>query len=93
MDKKEARAIVTAKLAEYRTQSYTELQRLLTTQDIFETTGKSGKWYQMEFYAVWDDKPNENLRVFGNIDDGGIRAFFPLGECFIMAPDGSFVGE
>jgi hypothetical protein len=93
MDKQEARAIVSEKLSEYRKQSYVELQRLLTAQDIFETTGPSGKWYPMEFCAMWDDKPNNNLRVRGAIDDGRIRAFFPLCEDFIMAPDGSFVGE
>ena len=27
------------------------------------------------------------------IDDGGLRAFAPLSDDFIMAPDGSFVGE
>ena len=34
-----------------------------------------------------------HLRVLGSIDDGGIRAFFPLTDSFIMAPDGSFIGE
>jgi hypothetical protein len=29
----------------------------------------------------------------GAIDDGGVRALMPLGESFILAPDGSFVGE
>jgi len=28
-----------------------------------------------------------------SIDDGGCRAFFPLSDCFIKAPDGSLVGE
>jgi len=28
-----------------------------------------------------------------SIDDGGWRAFFPTTESFIMAPNGSFVGE
>ena len=28
-----------------------------------------------------------------HVDDGGLRAFVPLTEDFIMAPDGSFIGE
>ncbi len=27
------------------------------------------------------------------VDDGGLSAFFPPAEDFIMAPNGSFVGE
>jgi hypothetical protein len=33
------------------------------------------------------------VHVLGAIDDGGLRAFVPLCDDFIMAPDGSFVGE
>jgi hypothetical protein len=29
----------------------------------------------------------------GAIDDGGWRSFAPLADDFIVAPDGSFVGE
>ncbi len=29
----------------------------------------------------------------GGIDDGGLHAFAPLVDSFIMAPDGSFIGE
>jgi len=28
-----------------------------------------------------------------SIDDGGLRAFFPITDSFIVAQDGSFVGE
>jgi hypothetical protein len=27
------------------------------------------------------------------VDDGGWRAFFPLTACFLMNPDGQFIGE
>lgn len=33
------------------------------------------------------------IRVIGSIDDGGWRAFRPLSDDFIRAPDGTFVGE
>lgn len=93
MDKREAKTILSARLAEYRHRAYTDLQKLLATQETCEGRGDSGTAYQLEFYALWDDKPCGNLRVFGCIDDGGIRASFPLTECFIVAPDGRFIGE
>lgn len=91
--KKEAHEILAKKLQGYRAKSYVELKRLLTEQDTFEVTAPSGNSYQLEIQAVWDDRPEGNLRVMGNIDDGGIRAFFPLTYDFIISPDGHFVGE
>jgi len=93
MDSQEARTIVAEELRRYRAMSHQELQRLLKEQDHFEVRGASGASYQLEVEAVWDDRPGENLRVFGHIDDRGLRAFAPLTEDFIMAPDGSLVGE
>ena len=93
MDSQEARTVVAKELLRYRAMSYQELQRLLKEQDCFEARGPSGASYQLEVEAVWDDRPGGNLRVFGHIDDGGLRAATPLTEGFIMVPDGSFVGE
>ncbi len=93
MDNREAAAILASKLAEYGRRTYGELKRLLNTQDCCEIVGDSGTTYQLEFEAAWDDQPNGNLRVFGNIDDGGLRAFFPLTDGFIIAHDATFVGE
>jgi hypothetical protein len=42
---------------------------------------------------MWDDDYQQNIRVMGAVDDGGWRAFMPLTDSFIMAPDSSFVGE
>ena len=93
MNKKEATAILAEHLKEYRKRSYAELQFLLNEQEVCEVAGPSGTVYQLEFQAVWDSKKGEDLRVMGSIDDGGWRAFVPLGHDFIMRPDGTFVGE
>ncbi len=93
MNKTEARAILAQHLREYREKAYADLLYLLHEQDNLEVAGPSGTWYQLEFLAVWDDRQEANLRVIGSIDDGGVRAFFPLTDGFIMAPDGSLVGE
>jgi len=34
-----------------------------------------------------------DVRVLVAVDDGGMYAFKPLTDSFILAPDGSFVGE
>ena len=93
MDTAEARLVLGTELLRYRAQTYEALQRLLKTQDTYEVQGPSGVNYQIEVLAVWDDERGENLHVFGHIDDGGLRAFVPLTDDFIMAPSGTFIGE
>jgi hypothetical protein len=78
MDQAEALAVAHAELAELRKATYSQLvERLIDKQK----------------QALWDDKSKVNLRVIVSIDDGGWRAYSPLGVDFIRAPDGSFVGE
>jgi hypothetical protein len=93
MNMREARAILQRELDSYRSQSRSALLALLDRQDTFTRHGKDGTGYQLEIQVFWDDQPGGNLRVMGSIDDGGLRAFVPLTEDFIVAPDGSFVGE
>jgi hypothetical protein len=60
---------------------------------LFAVTCDSGTWYQGEVQVMWDDKPDGAIRVMASIDDGGCRAFVPLTDDFILAPDGTFVDE
>ena len=63
-------------------------------REFCEVLGPSGTKYKIEVEAVWDSgTKGGDLRVIGSIDDGGWRAFHPIGRDFIMAPDGKFVGE
>lgn len=66
---------------------------LFDEEEIFEVRAESGIEYQLEFQVFWDDPKAKTIRVLGSIDDGGIRAFFPLCESIIMASDGTLVGE
>jgi hypothetical protein len=58
-----------------------------------EVVAASGAVYQIETQVFWDGKPERDIRVMVSVDDGGISAFKPLTDDFIVAPDGSFVGE
>jgi hypothetical protein len=81
------------KLGEFRVLPYSELVARIGTEEHVAVVGASGADYQLEVRILWDDGPGGNVRVIGSIDDGGLRAFFPLTNSFIMAPDGTFVGE
>ncbi|MDP6344846.1 MAG: hypothetical protein QF578_21960 [Alphaproteobacteria bacterium] len=93
MDKEKARAVLSEALQPYRARSYAELRDLIGQVDVCEIVNSDGPDFQIEIQAFWDDKPNGNICVSGGIDDGGWSAFAPLGEDFILAPDGSFVAE
>jgi hypothetical protein len=90
----EARAILEEELGKLRRLSYDKLvSRFADRQETFEVTGETGESYQVELQALWDDCRKRTLLVIGSIDDGGWRAFRPLSNDFIIAPDGSFVGK
>jgi hypothetical protein len=95
VNKREARSILDKRIAELRRESYASLEEAWLDQpDCEEVVGPSGVRYQVEIEAFWDDpKRSDNLRVLVAIDDGGWRAFAPLSSSFIIAPDGSFVGQ
>ena len=71
----------------------TLVERFLGGPQITELTGTTVKRYQVGTEAVWDSGRHGNLRVVVTVDDGGWRAFVPRTADFIVAPDGSFVGE
>jgi hypothetical protein len=94
MDKAEAAAVARARIAELRRIPWAELRdRYLGRPETIEVGGATGVTYQVKTHAVWDGRKEGDLRVFVEVDDGGWRAFVPLGEDFIISPDGSFVGE
>ena len=95
MDEQEARTLLAHEYETWRKQSYQQLVSLMG-RDCCEHTdvaGPSGTMYQLEVNILWDGEAGRDVRVIISIDDGGWRAFVPLTDSFIMAPDGSFVGE
>ena len=93
MDKVEATKLLTNKLAEYRELSYDQRVAKIGNDDYLEVIGASGTKYQIEVQFMWYRKPGGDARVSDGIDDGGLRAFFPLCQDFIVSPGGRFVGE
>jgi len=94
VDKQEARELAEGIANRLRRETYADLvDRFLDTPEVMEAVGATGTQYQVEVIAFWDDKKNRDLRVIVNIDDRRLRAFMPLTTDFIIAPDGSFIGE
>ena len=95
MDRVEATRIADEALWALRNVSPTELvTRYLDKPETSEVTGSSGATYHTETQVFWDDQEHRNLRVMVSIDDGTWRSsHVPLSRDFIVAPDGTFVGE
>ena len=93
MDNAEAVAVLRSHLQAYRQRSYADLVALLGKPQVAELRGLSGATYQLEVVVQWDDRPGAVLRVLGSVDDGGRRVLKPLTDDFILAPDGTFIGE
>ena len=93
MNKAEAKSLLSQELSRYRELPYAELFSLIDHSETVERTAPSGVTYQLEMQVFVDDISRQTLHVLGSIDDGGWRALSPLSDDFILAPDGSFVGD
>jgi hypothetical protein len=93
MDNAIARAILLPELEKFRGYSYADLSALIGGEAFRTEIAYDGAVYYAVIDFVWDNKPGGAVRVIGMIDDGGWRAFSPLSDSFIKAPDGSFVDE
>jgi hypothetical protein len=90
----EAVEILQQQVERLRRRSYEELCCDLDEPQAFEVESPSGRVFQLEVVTFWDDNRTRDLRVMVAIDDSmGCRIRDYLRDDFIMAPDGSFVGE
>ncbi len=70
------------------------VDQFLDQVEVESVVGTSGVTYQVEIQAWWDSGGRPNLLVIVGVDDGGWRSSFSqVNRAFIMANDGSFVGE
>ncbi len=95
VDENEAARLLDEMMGELRTESFPALvAQYLGQTGVRDLAGASGESYCVEIQGVWDNGKPGDLRIIAGIDDGGFRsAFRPLTADFVMAPDGSFVGE
>ncbi len=93
MGRDEGLALADNVLADLRKLSYDECCQLMNAVSYRELRGRDGKEYQVQIEAFWDGKKNGNVRVVAMVSGGGFSDFKPWCRDFIIAPDGSFIGE
>ena len=93
MDHQIAYAVLNDRLKTLRQYAYQDLVKLIGRSDTITAVGEDGKTYQLESQVFWAHKKGGDVLVMVAVDDGGWRAFKPLSDGFIMAPDGTIVGE
>jgi hypothetical protein len=91
VDNNEARTLIEERLRQLRQLNYHQLRDL--EKERREVVAASGTTYQVVTYVLEDDKRRGHVRVCVAADDSGWRAYVPLVSDFIIAPDGSFIGE
>lgn len=86
MDNTEAQKVLREQLVPFSGRSHFELTRLVEEKRVeaYAVHTKGGKTYQVEIRFFWDDQPGDTIRILGSVDDGGIRAFFPLTESVLI---------
>jgi ribosomal protein S8 len=87
MDKKEAITILEEHLVRFSRRDYRELAVLVEEKhiDTFEALGNSGTRYQVEIQFLWDDQSGGLIKIFGSVDNGGIRSYFPLSRSELIS--------
>lgn len=95
MKKSEFLTMLEPIVARYRAHDYSQWLPYVASSEpiVLYPVAEDGTECCVEISAFWDDKPNGDIRVSFSIDNGGWRAFVPVGTDFIIAPDGRFVGE
>lgn len=93
MNNEMAYSLIDAELRKLRALPYAELANRVGSNETKEVVATDGRTYQLEIEMFWDGGKNADVRVMVAADDGGWRAFKPLTGDFIMASDGTFVGE
>ena len=94
MNRDEALTILRERICTLRNLSYEELLQFLGNATGDEVIAPGGQAYQVEVEAMWDDRPDSDLRIIASIDDNSLRwATLPLVQDFVIRPDGTFVGE
>lgn len=88
----DARAILVDRVGELRAKSYEELRQTYLNRPVGTTVqGPSGRTYEVEVEAWWDDpRKKQGLRVCATVITGRVWGIVPrmLTEDFIVAPHG-----
>jgi hypothetical protein len=83
---------INQEIAILRSKHHAELAEKIGKPECKEYIAHDGNRYQLETEVFWDSKKGGDLHVVVSADGGGVSAFRPVSDSFIMAPDGSLIG-
>ena len=87
MNREEALRVADNWIARVRNERYAELVLTIDAEPVTKEVVHNGTRYQLELVCAWDSHPGGDVQVMASIDDGGMRAFFPLTRDFIKRSD------
>ncbi len=93
MTRSQAQAVALQHLTPYRERSFEELRSLLAAPESYSGVAADGTKYAGQVKALWDDKPQGNLRIWSEVTFSLWSMFAPVVSAFIKAPGGQIVGE
>jgi hypothetical protein len=92
MNREEALEAVRIAVAEFEGRAHADLVGIIGTPHFREHVAASGRKYAVEVSACWNDAPNQVLRLWFSVDDGGWRRWLPLTKCGLVEPGATFDG-
>ena len=87
-DKIEASEVLESELLAFRGMTYADCLKYVDQDSAINkfVTAKSGKQYQIDIQLMLDGADDRSIQVVGSVDDGRLRAFFPLTKSFVVIP-------
>lgn len=100
----EKQRVLSDHLARFRAWPYADLAMRCEGEQVLEIAegiSSDGCEYQIEIEVFWNDTPHGDVRVIGDICESPHRPLIPgiplyvsdAIDCFIMSPQGQFIGE
>ena len=89
----EAKATLRAHMETYRRRTYGEMVALLKKPEVTRLRTPGGSEYEVKVDVHWEDQPGGSIWVTGSINDYGWCAGQDIHEIFVLAPDGTIVGD
>ena len=90
MTKQILRDILRAEIEKLKRVSYKNLPNLTREVEVREY-GEGASFYEIEVQAFYDDAETGTLRIIVAVDDGGLSAFMPLTDDFLITPSGELL--
>jgi len=84
---------INEEISQLRCKPYADLVERIGNPEHKDLLTHDGNRYQLEIEVFWNSRKGGDIRVMVCADGGGVSAFVPVCDDFVMTPGGSFVGK